>query len=99
MFPKSLVFSVISSATDFEVVRHSYEYFGIVLDFPGHVYATRGESYCPFLHRENRLESSTNQVMTVIYGGAGGRNRTDMDLSARWILSPVRLPVSPRRRA
>ena len=31
-------------------------------------------------------------------GGAGGRNRTDMSLTARWILSPVRLPVSPRRR-
>jgi hypothetical protein len=27
--------------------------------------------------------------MTLVYGGAGGRNRTDMNLTARWILSPV----------
>ena len=26
--------------------------------------------------------------MTVVYVGAGGRNRTDMELTLRWILSP-----------
>lgn len=29
--------------------------------------------------------------------GAEGRSRTDMSYEARWILSPVRLPISPLR--
>lgn len=29
--------------------------------------------------------------------GAEGRSRTDTSFKARWILSPVRLPISPLR--
>ena len=45
MFPKSLVFSDTLSATDFEAFRHSYGYFGIVLDFRDTYGALGGESW------------------------------------------------------
>ena len=33
----------------------------------------------------------------TVKDGAEGRSRTDTGCEARWILSPVRLPISPLR--
>ena len=37
-------------------------------------------------------------IFTLTFVGAGDRTRSGTELSLRGILSPLRLPISPRRR-
>ena len=63
--------------------------------------APRGAAKRPAARRNRaRMKDSTAETPINSRGasGAGGRIRTDTGLSARGILSPLRIPVSPLRR-